>query len=62
MTQPDPALVAAHDAGLAAFAAGEDSTSCPYPAGSDERLVWVRAFVQARSAAGVRIPRLPQEA
>lgn len=58
---PDPALVAAYNDGQAAFADGAESTTCPHPAGSDERTVWVRGYVTARAAAGVRAPRLPKE-
>lgn len=47
--EPSPELVAAYEAGWAAHLDGEPSTSCPYPAGSDERLVWVRGYTKHRS-------------
>lgn len=50
MTAPTPAQVAAYDAGRQAFADGKHSNAVLtlYPAGSDERRLWIRGWVQAR--------------
>lgn len=48
MTAPSPEQAAAYDAGRAAFTGGKKSTVCPYPAGSDERVLFARGYQQAR--------------
>lgn len=48
--QPTPAQVEAFDAGAAAYAAGQESSAVTavYPAGSENRLLWLRGYVLAR--------------
>lgn len=48
--EPSPAQIAAYDAGRAAYEAGEESRAVLpiYPAGSENRLLWLRGFTLAR--------------
>jgi ribosome modulation factor len=47
VNEPTAEQVAAYDEGRAAADAGQDSATCPHPAG-ELRLLWVRGFVHAR--------------
>lgn len=53
MSAPTPAQVTAYDAGRQAFIDGKESTAVTpvYPAGSAERLLWIRGWVQCRAEA-----------
>jgi hypothetical protein len=53
VTAPTPAQVTAYDAGRRAYADGKPSTTVTglYPAGSEERLLWLRGFIQCRAEA-----------
>lgn len=53
MTAPTPALIAAYDDGRRAYARGAPTTAVIklHPAGSAERLVWLRGWLQCRAEA-----------
>lgn len=46
--EPTPGQIEAYDAGRAAYEAGQESRAVPYPAGSENRLLWLRGYTLAR--------------
>lgn len=63
MTAPTPAQIAAYDQGRQAFIDGKDSTTVTdlYPAGSTERLLWVRGWITCRAEALYARPPATEE-
>jgi ribosome modulation factor len=47
-TEPTEQQIEAYDTGRAAYGAGDDSTTCPYDARSEEGVLWLRGWTLAR--------------
>lgn len=47
---PTPGQIEAYDSGCQAYRDDASSLTCPYPAGSENRLLWLRGYVLTRGA------------